>query len=574
MFGRVGAAVAVAGLVAVAGAANPAAAAADPVVTFTVVAADGSPLKSGEITIIDVDNLFADTPATATVKQGVAKVRLAKANYSAVGVERTGKGATQVTRVVPITDFAVKKAPVKLTIDYRTADQRPTVNVPRPAGRRSLELSWTRFDLETGLAGGTSVKLGPEGDLLVAPEKAAKVGRLSVTYAWQLAATGYTYDLAVNTDAFRSRPTFTFGAADLATVTSSYYGDGGPQRTGAFLRSAAFAEDEGFGPGATYQPVLTGTRRTEYVGSRGSIPIWRESAIADYSGKVKDRDRVDALNPRPIFAGSTAKRSWFRGPITPAVPTFASDQAGLCLACQGKTAMEIEISPLVDSVPDHVGVMRPFGKTDPMVRFRAYRDGHPVKDTTRLPTGAWQSGLYDGTEIPVLGGRIATPKQPSRYRLVLDVSRRAQAARTSTISQTTLTFSSRPGQGKLPPSDWSCITSPFNCRVLPILTARLSLPLALDGTLPAARSTLTLKAGRIQDAKRSKVTAATLELRRAGEKTWHQQPLKRTADGTYTAVVDNTAWAGSAVDARLTAKDARGSAFAQTVQSAYVVQGA
>jgi hypothetical protein len=41
VFGRVGTAVAVAGLLAVMGGANPAAAAADPVVTFHVIAADG-----------------------------------------------------------------------------------------------------------------------------------------------------------------------------------------------------------------------------------------------------------------------------------------------------------------------------------------------------------------------------------------------------------------------------------------------------------------------------------------------------------------------------------------------------
>jgi hypothetical protein len=107
-----------------------------------------------------------------------------------------------------------------------------------------------------------------------------------------------------------------------------------------------------------------------------------------------------------------------------------------------------------------------------------------------------------------------------------------------------------------------------------MLTAHLSMPLSLDGTLPADRSTFTLTVARIQHARPAKITTATLSVRVSGQTTWRPLRLHRTGEGTYTATVDNTAWAGSPVDVRFSARDAGGSTFAQTVQQAYIVRGA
>ncbi len=94
--------------------------------------------------------------------------------------------------------------------------------------------------------------------------------------------------------------------------------------------------------------------------------------------------------------------------------------------------------------------------------MRAYRDGKLLKKATGVR----------GADIPV-------KKAEAKYELAYDVDRRQQAPNLSTSSQTRWTFSSASGEGAKLPTGWYCPAEPSDsCRVLPILTAQVGLPVA------------------------------------------------------------------------------------------------
>jgi hypothetical protein len=542
--------------------AKPAAVAKVPL-TFTVIAADGQPSAAGEVTVLSTDSLLGDYDLTATVKNGVAKVSLPKGHYSAVGVDFTGPSAQQVIRVVPISDFTMTAARA-LTIDYRTATLAPSASVPQQNTQLNYAFGWLRYDAGLSTPYGVDLATGKDGKIFLAPQAPVTRGRLSVGHSWQLAQPGgtaaYTYDLAVLASSIPADQQYTFNAADLATVTSTYAGDGSAA-TGGFERYASFA-----GEGATsvdYQPVELGGSRTEYVGSRGGTPLWYESALANSSTTVDDRGQVDDLVPQVIRAGSQSTRAWFQGPMTPGIPAFGVQDGGFCFACRGKKTLSLMFAPLSDSAPDHFGQMQDASDGLPVIRFRFYTNGKKIKDT--------QAFDYDLGESASIGATFKVATTKATYKAVLDVDRRAQAARQATVSRTTVTFPSASGAGILPPSDWSCLASNFNCRVLPVLLAKLSLP-TTTGTLPAGTSTISLNVARTQHAAHSPITSARLAIRIPG-KAWKKVTLAAAGSGRYTATIDNTGFAGSPVDVQISAADQGGSTFAQTILHAYTVAG-
>jgi hypothetical protein len=153
---------------------------------------------------------------------------------------------------------------------------------------------------------------------------------------------------------------------------------------------------------------------------------------------------------------------------------------------------------------------------------------------------------------------------------VLDIDRRLQDPAQSTRTRTELTFRSAKNAGKKLPSNWYCDGT--NCRVLPIVQARLSLPLAINGTLPAGESTVTVTVARIQQAATSAAASAGLEYRPAGG-AWTKVKLTSIGGGKYRGVIDNTDLDGRAVDVRFRGADKAGSKYQQTVLRAYTVAG-
>jgi hypothetical protein len=290
-----------------------------------------------------------------------------------------------------------------------------------------------------------------------------------------------------------------------------------------------------------------GSRRRDFGGATGGDPVWADAAITNYDS-FDDPGFIDTP-VRPLAAGSTTGINWLKGPLAAAVPLQPG--GGYCYTCRYGNGMTVALAPFTDSSLTHIGNI--FGAEDgiPVARFRFYKNGKLVSD-----------------QDDMLGGAFTVSAAKATYRAVLDIDRRLQDPAQSTRTQTELTFSSAKNAGKKLPDTSFCDGE--NCRVLPIVQVRLGLPLGINGTLPAGKSTVTVNVGHVQGAASSAVTSAGLEIRPAGFG-WSPVTLTSVGGGKYQGVIDNTDLDGMNVDVRFSGADHAGSTYRQTVLHAYTV---
>jgi hypothetical protein len=516
------------------------------------IGADGKPQPEGFLGLLNVDD-GAKYGAFVSVVDGEARVSVPKGNYSAIADDFAldPSGTSSTIRVVTVNQYTVTGAGQTLMIDLRKATARPSVTAPKRSTMTDYGFEWERTDATQASSLGSGYEIDGSSTFLVSPSKAAKIGTINTIQNWSLAGPGskpsYTYNLATEGRLIPAHPHYTFTAKNLATITSSYYSDG-PDRTGGFLRFQIFPDQ--FGGGGTYARLPLGTKRTEYVGATGK-PIWIDSFLANYDS-FDDPGFVDAPE-RLIPAGTAFTTAWMRGPLGAGIPIQSSE--GFCYGCRSGNTIDLGLAPLLDSTPGHTGEL--FGAEDglPVARFRFYKNGKLVSDQDD-----W------------LGGTFTVQKAAATYKAVLDVDRRLVDPIQSTRSSTELTFSSANGKGAKLPSTWFCNADTASCHVLALLQARLALPTTLNGLLPEGKSNVTVTAAQVQNATRSAITSATLEVRPAGW-FWTTVKLKSIGGGRYQGVVDNSGFAGSNVDVRISATDKAGSTYKQTVLRAYTVAG-
>jgi hypothetical protein len=547
-------------------------AAATVTVTVTAIGADGQPLTTVQASLDNAREFATETP-NLTFTKGVATVKVAPGDYmiEAGDITDSADGIVRV-RYLVLPDLKVSGKSVKATLDFRKATLQPRAVTPNPAQQLDYALSWLRYDTTGDIPIGTDWQTDQIGELLVAPIAKAKVGTQNVGQTWQLAAPGnpstapYTYDLAYMSDRLSTAAAYSFTTADLATVKASYYGDGSV-RTGSFLRypGALVHGDPGSG---TFQPVASGLRRTDYVGYRGprteGLPQWFETYLA--SDGVEDATSMGNLLDLTVYrAGRTTTATWGRGPLVAGIPHLSGENGGMCFACRGKNYLNVFLAPFLDS-SDHVGnVTTPFDPI-PDGRFQLYLGSKKLDDVDGL------AQLGEGDEANLAGDVVKVGSQKGTFKAILDVDRRLQNPRLATQTRTVLKFSSAPGAGPRPPLDWYCLSSAYNCRVLPVLTARVNLATDLNGSVPAGKSTVTVSAGRIQHAGSSPLKSVKLRVRFTG-KNWTTVKLTATGTGSYTGTLDSTGFAGQSADLLLQASDKGGSSFEQTTLRAYSVAG-
>jgi hypothetical protein len=523
-----------------------------PMYTLVIkaIGVDGKPQPEGFIGLINVDD-GRKYASFAFVENGEARVSVPKGTYSAAGDDFTYDEAAETSSFsfASINEFKVTGAGKTLTLDYRKATLEPSAVVPKPAAVSSSSFEWNRADAKDHSSLGLGYSLGEGSRLFVEPSAKAKVGRLGTVFNWSLtepvAAPSYSYTVAAKDDQIPAKPNYSFTDAQLATVNAAYYGEG-VARTAGFLRYPVFGDGGG---GGAFERVARGTRRTEYVGAVGGKPRWYDSALLNYDS-FEDPGFIDG--PSHAFpAGSTTALNWLKGPLGAAIPVQPG--GGYCFGCRYGNTLSVGLLPFTDSYLTHYGRM--FGAEDglPVARFRFYRNGKLVSD-----------------QDDMLGGAFGVSRAKATYRAVLEVDRRLQDPTQSTRTKTELTFVSARNAGKKLPSSWYCDGDA--CRVLPIVQARLSLPLSLDGTLPAGKSTVTVSVAQVQAAAKSPVTSAGLEVRPSGSG-WSTVKLTSIGGGKYRGVVDNTEFAGVNVDVRFSGADKAGSKFTQTVVRAYTVAG-
>ena len=512
-----------------------------------VLGADGKPQPQGVLYLLSVDD-GRKLGAAVTVSKGEARVSVPAGTYSAISNDFV-PGKTEETgslTVTTVNEYVVTGAGQTLSIDHRTATVRPSVGAPQAADPTSLYLELDRVDATEDYYSGFGYFVTPGLDLKVAPSAPAKVGTLSVVQSWlleQRAATpAYAYSLASLDDHIPAQQ-HTFRSQDLATISSTYDGDGSGVQ-GGFSRSPVFADD---GEGGIITPLARGIRRTEYAGAVGGSAQWADSMLVN-SESDEDPGFFDR-DPRSLPAGSTTTQEWFRGTLGAGVPVQGSE--GFCYGCRSGNTISVGLAPVTDSNPFHVGSLFGAGDGLPVARFRLYRGSTLVDD-----------------EDDTTGAYVKVSSKKRTYRAVVDVDRLQSSPRLSTRSRTEMTFSSARDKGAKLPKDWFCDGD--KCRVLPLLQARATLATDHQGQLPLGRSTVTVRVAQVQNATSSPVTAAVLEYRPAGSG-WIRVDLRRTSEGVYTGVIDDRDDPGTVADLRVSAEDKAGSTFEQTVSHAFSV---
>lgn len=530
-----------------------------PMMTLIIkaIGADGAPEANGFVELMNVDNM-SKYDADIEIQNGEARVSVPKGNYSAIADDFTYDEAskTGVVRITTTTQYKVTGTGQTLTIDHRNATVSPVASVPEPTTVSDFSFNWGRSDV-TGDSSGTSYSVDSSMKFFVAPAAAATVGQMDSGLNWDLNGPGtspaYTYTLATYAKNIPETTEYSFTAANLATLHSTYYGDG-TAKTGGIVHYAVFPGSDN-ASGMT-QPVAMGTTRTEYIGALGGTPTWGDEVYSN-GGSEDDPGYLDAPD-RALPGGSSADVSWLRGPLGAGIPTQPStsseDSYSYCYGCRTSKSLVLGLAPFTDSVSTHYGDVYPSEDGVRVTRFRFYKNGKLVSD---------QNDEY--------GGEFTVPTAKTTYKAILDVDRRLQKPNQSTSSSTTLTFSSTKGKGGTLPSSWECdLGKSSSCKVLPILQAKLALPTSLNGSLPAGKSTVTVSVAQIQHATTSPITSATLEIRPAGA-AWSTVKLTSLGSGKYSGVIDNTGLVGSTVDVRIGGADKAGSTVKQTVLRAYTV---
>jgi hypothetical protein len=517
--------------------------------TIKTIAADGLPEPQGSVYLMNVDDSKKYNQSVQIVN-GEARVSVPEGTYSLQGRNTVidSVNTKVLFRIAAVNEFKVASAGQTVTLDYRAATVEPTATVPKATVTASRHFQWYRADAKKVAA----LNLGYDFDnhvrLLLAPTVAAKVGVLATVFSWELvepvAVPTYSYQVAAIEKRLPALGQFTFADAQLATVNSAYYGEGKP-RTAAFGRAPSFGN---ITTGAFQVRLPRGSRRTEYVGAVGGKALWWDSLLSN--SDAWDKGSVNAP-PRAYAAGTTTSLNWLKGPLSAAIPSQAD--GGSCFGCRRGQLIYVNLRPFVDSFPSHAGSIRLSARDGaPVNRFRFYRNGVLVKD------------IHD-----YHGLSVAVPQKKSTYKIIFAVDRRMTSPVQSIRTKTELTFTSTENVGKKLPSTWVCALGKA-CRVLPIVQARLSLPLGINGTLPAGKSTVTVSVAQVQNATRSPITSAGLEIRPVGG-VWKTVKLTSIGGGKYQGVLNNAGLAGTQVDVRYRGADKAGGKAQSTVLRAYTV---
>jgi hypothetical protein len=543
--------------------ATPPVAAADRTAVATyplaikVVGVDGQPLRSGLVDVFAVDDVRKYSREQAQVTDGTLRLSVPKGTYAVFGndvsydpVERRKTG-----RTAWVSDIAVKTFGGTATLDYRTATAEPKVVVPRPAIQKERQDVYVWVDARGKVANWQRVDA--EETQFFRPI-APKLGKLESAHFWRLAedapVSSYVYWVGGFDPKLRTKPVYTFGAGQLATVNANYYGDGRRHQTAYVGRALDLRSAGSVSDGGSYLQDYTqpeGTQRTEYLGMLGTgkaTPLWSAQA-----GPALTEDGFVHQGARPYPPGTTITENWFKGPWASGIPSQAVTDRPNCLAFRTNNELDIDLSAYTEADRRH---RSPGGGSDGKLSW------------VRLYEGAKLLAKSDGN-MSVYGTTRSTGK--SNFRVQAQFDRSGGGTPLSTSSTTRYTFRSAPDTGPVPPKGWNCNGE---ARMLPLLQADLNLPVALtDGSLPAAKSKVTLTLKRIQGAGTATIKSARLEVRPVGDPTWtviDLQPAARA--GRYEGTIDNSAWAGKFVDVRYGGSDTSGGTFLQDVVRAYVVR--
>ncbi len=486
--------------------------------------------------------------AFVSILKGEARVSVPAGAYSgAFSFSRQRADNTFVSQLVPLRETTVSGDGQVLTVDARTATLAARVTTPRPVTGGEVDVTYTRTDA-LGFAG-VSVGTGgsSQGGLSVAPVGAPTRGTQSVSTAFHLvgpAAAAYVYDLSFTSPVVnRSAVQPALPSGRLTTVTERHDTDTDGKAT-VFGRSAV--APDAFFVFTTLRPIAVPVTLTSYVYASDAVG-WSESEFGNT--RADDLDILEGFET--YLPGTTRTVTWRHAPLAPAVPDPSVTHA--CLACRSTEGLTLILDAFDDGTKTHSGTL--FGSPDgtPVTHFSLTRG------TTTLLSADDLLGVAN----------LPAPAAAATYTAVLDVDHYFADPLLSTRTHTEMSFSSAAGAGAPAPPGQQCLGTA--CRVLPVLQGRALLPTDGFGGVAAGRRTLSVELGRVPGSPLAGITSGTITVRPVGYFA-QDYPLVSAGGGRYSAQVDLPSFlVGSKVDVSVSAADAGGSTFKQTVQRAFVI---
>ena len=521
-------------------------------VQITATGLDGKPASGGLVVLLNVD-AFNRGSASVDIVDGLARVQVPAGDYSATAeffTFDTDGNPTEVHQVV-VNDFAVPDSGTapRLDISEASADKLISVRTPRPATEDFVMGINYRTDKQ-GTTLGPGVEF-PNVSYYVNSLPPPKVGSSHFLVQWGGHATNpsdaYRYDVGfASDDGIPANETYQVEPNQLATVSLRLSTDAGtPKSTGQLIGTAVdrIVERAGYSYIALDQemPALL----TQYLGTADGGG-W-------FQGILTSNGELELASSTLTFrGGSSYQQDWLHGPLAAGFGRYRGPQE--CAGCAAGDTLSLQFGALNDSDPNHVG---PPDLVAPVRRLHLYRNGASIFDQT-------------GTGVVVKG----LPQAPATYQAVFDYGDALQGITQSTRSHTELVFKNDPGKDAALPGTDTCErrVATAKCRVLPILTVNYGLNgTDLTNTSHSRTQTMNLTVGHLGydgSGARYRITTASFAISYDHGKTWQRVPL-HGAGGRYQATWTNPA--SGSPEFKVTAADAHGDTFEQTVDNAYTI---
>ncbi|MEV7192683.1 S8 family peptidase [Streptomyces sp. NPDC093510] len=447
-------------------------------------------------------------------KEGLTTLRVPKGTYA---LESTVYGPTKSFAVFVQPKLKVA-AKATLTLDSRKA--KPVAVTAPDAGARLTE-SYISYD-DTALGIANSFSLG-EGAVIRTLGLGSASPTLNAQYngVWKAPAAKSDYRLAFSrTGSWFSGLKHATTKAELAEVK---YGVGASAaRRKGTLTAAPIGTNDYYPPLQPVTALKLPASGTSYVNTKDLRWSWSMAQLDDAGDSTIDYGTA----PTAYKAG---KRYTLNFNTAVVGPDLNADEGQ--------------------------GARRAGNAMDAYVQLFSDGAGHAGSSVT---SGGF-TRLESGGRTLAEGGPGAVnaelPAALASYRLIMEATRAATVATTSTKVAATWTFKSAKTPDE-PPTD------------LPLSTVRLAPELALNGTAPAG-STLTVPlkvAGAA--AGTGRITTLTVKVSYDGGRTWKAAPVTTDTRGARTASVKHPATA-KAVSYRVYLKDTSGNTMTETITNAY-----
>lgn len=518
--------------------------------TLTVNGIDqtGGADTGDDVLIYNVDDL-RKYAGNAVFRQGLAKVSVPRGRYSAVSFFYDYQAG--VVRVTEIAQFSVK-GDSAITLDARAATSPVSVTTPQPATPALNVVAYGRTDKQ-GATGSYMFLGGGTTAYQVQPStKRVTVGQLHYYVYTRAFNDTSSYDLEYPSDGvIPADQHYVADPSTLAAIDSSYPAshDGTSAldtRFGALpWQLFLFASNLEFG---------TPTQRVEYYSARPDLN-WQGVYYSVFDEATFSLLGVYQSAWRTYAPGTSYATTWAGTPGHPRMleaPIYVGET--VCPACLGDGGrLDLLAYPFSDNSPEHFGF--PSGMAGETVSYGVYADDVPVK------TG--------GT----LDAEVTMPDAAQTYRIDYETTRSSADFLLSTDVRTRWTVPATARTGDLP-AGWVCTyraNPPATCGVLPLITSSYDLPVNQLGQLPAGAVAGALSLGHLVQAGLG-FRSVKVEVSFNGGQTWSAATITDQGGGRYG--LGFTAPAGASYGAlQVTARDAVGGTFTQTIQHAFAIGG-